>query len=82
MKGDIVGQPAARCSTMPSGGQNYAPEDPHRPHWRYLGYKYVRNQRVGTADAPRDAPVLDKFAGPGNLRELRDRYCLPQGFMA
>ena len=82
MKGDIVGQPAARCSTTPSRGENYAPKGPHRPRWTDRGSKNAQNQRVGTADAPRDALVFGKFAGPGNLRELRDRYCLPQGFMA
>jgi hypothetical protein len=82
MKGNIVGQPAARCSTTPSRGENDAPKDLHRPRWTDRAYKNVRNPRVRTADAPRDALVFGKFAGTGNLRELRDLYCLPQGFMA
>jgi hypothetical protein len=62
---------------MLSRGENYAPADPHRPHWPYGRYKYVRDQRGGTADAPRDALVSGKFAGPGSLRELRRRIERP-----
>ena len=62
---------------MLSRGENYALADPHRPHWPYGRYKYVRNQRGGTADAPRDALVSGKFAGPGSLRELRSRIERP-----